>query len=412
VSISNEPATHLDRTEIPEAEYRDRARRLAVEVSARGLDAVVVWSKGGGTMDRYADVLYLTNHSSQFPHIQDVSPHWAGRAHSAVLVTSEGETVLFSDIADWRRDLVVADRVVVTLDLPKGIAEEVDARRLRHSRLGLIASESMVMGTWRRLQSWLPGVEWVHVDDVLERMRAIKSKSEISVIRKAVEVGDLVMGAMLEACVAGATEADVAAAGWSAAIRAGAAPYDLPGASGPHANNFSYGSLPSWSMRTLENGDLYHSDMYGAYHGYYFDYTRSTVVGGDPSPEQLAVMEGAIGVVEAVIDAIRPGVTFDQVYARGAEFLAKNGFDAGSSDDVVAGLGLAFPSFGHSLGLAWESPWIVPGNHAICEPNMYLAIEAAVGATGVGSAGFEQDILISSDGCEILPRLTPRWWER
>ena len=43
---------------------------------------------------------------------------------------------------------------------------------------------------------------------------------------------------------------------------------------------------------------------------------------------------------------------------------------------------------------------------------MYLAIEAAVGAPGVGSAGFEQDILISSDGCEILPRLTPRWWER
>jgi Xaa-Pro aminopeptidase len=77
---------------------------------------------------------------------------------------------------------------------------------------------------------------------------------------------------------------------------------------------------------------------------------------------------------------------------------------------VVSGLGQAFPSFGHSLGLAWEAPWIVPGNHARAEENMYLAVEAAVGLPGVGAAGFEQDVLITKDGVEVLPTLPARSW--
>jgi Xaa-Pro aminopeptidase len=243
-------------------------------------------------------------------------------------------------------------------------------------------------------------------------MRAIKSDAEIAIIREAVRCGDAIMSAMLDACVPGATEADVAAAGYDAGIRRGAAPYDLPGASGPNSNFFSHGSLPSWGMRTLEPGDLYHSDMYGAYHGYYYDYTRSTVVGREPSADQLRVLEGAIGAVEAVIEALRPGVTFDAAYERGAAYLRDNGFDAGTPDEVVSGLGQAFPSFGHSLGLAWESPWIVPGNPAPLEERMYLAVEAAVGLPGVGAAGFEQDVLIGRDGAEVLPALTPRWWDR
>jgi Xaa-Pro aminopeptidase len=385
---------------------------VAHEATARGLEGVLVWSKGGGTVDRYADVLYLTNHYTQFPHIPDLPPYWAGRAHAACIVTREGETILVSDIADWRRDLVVADRVVVDLDLTRGVAAVLGELGLDRTRVGLAAAETMVLGTWRLLRSRLPGVEWVPMDDVLERMRAIKTDAEIGVIREAVKVGDAIMTAMLETCVPGASEADVAAAGYHAGIVRGCAPYDLPGASGPNANAFAHGSLPSWSRRTLEPGDLYHSDMYGAYHGYYYDYTRSTVVGSEPTGDQTRVLEGAIGAVEAVIDALEPGTTFGAAYERGAAYLRDNGFDAGTTDDIVSGLGQAFPSFGHSLGLAWESPWIVPGNPASVEPNMYLAVEAAVGLPGIGAAGFEQDVLITANGAEVLPALTPRWWER
>jgi Xaa-Pro aminopeptidase len=400
----------VDRTEIAESEYRERAARVAGEATRRGLAATLVWSKGGGTLDRYADVLYLTNHYTQFPHIPDLAPHWAGRAHMACLVTSEGETILFSDISDWRRDIVVADRVVVSLDLPKAIADTLAELGLDRERVGLVAAESLVLGTWRRLRSQAPGVDWVPADDILERMRSVKSDAEVGIIREAVAVGDRIMAAMLDACEPGNTEADVAAAGYEVAIANGAAMYDLPGASGPNSSSFSHGNMPSWSMRTLREGDLWHSDMYGAYHGYYYDYTRSTVIGGQPSAEQREVLDGAIGVVEAVLTVLRPGVTADEAFQAGQRYMTESGFDAGTPDEVVAGLGQAFPSFGHSLGLAWESPWLVPGNGWKLEKNMYLAIEAAVGLPGVGSAGFEENVLITDDGVEVLSSVPKRRW--
>jgi Xaa-Pro aminopeptidase len=400
----------VDRTEISESEYRDRAARVADEASKRGLAATLVWSKGGGTVDRYADVLYLTNHYTQFPHIPDLVPHWAGRAHMACLVTSKGETILFSDIADWRRDIVVADRVVVSLDLPLAIANVLAELGLDRDRIGLVAAESLVVGTWRRLRSQAPGVDWVPADDILERMRAVKSDAEVGIIRRAVAIGDEIMAAMLDACEPGNSEADVAAAGYQVAIERGASMYDLPGASGPNASSFAHGNLPSWSMRTLNEGDLWHSDMYGAYHGYYYDYTRSMVVGSEPTDDQRRVLEGAIGAVEAVLAVLRPGVTMDEAFRAGQQFMADNGWDAGTHDEVVAGLGQAFPSFGHSLGLAWESPWIVPGNQWRFEKNMYLAIEASVGLPGVGSAGFEENILVTDDGIEVLSSVPKRRW--
>jgi Xaa-Pro aminopeptidase len=400
----------VDRTEIAPSEYRERARRVADEATKRGLAATLVWSKGGGTVDRYADVLYLTNHYTQFPHIPDLPPHWAGRAHMACIVTREGETILFSDIADWRRDIVVADRVVVALDLPVAIAGVLAELGLDRERIGLVAAESLVLGTWRRLRSQVPGVDWVPFDDVLERMRSVKSAAEVGIIREAVAVGDKIMGAMLDACEPGNTEADVAAAGYQAAITSGASMYDLPGASGPNSSSFSHGNLPSWSMRTLRVGDLWHSDMYGAYHGYYYDYTRSLVVGAAPTSEQLEVLEGAIGAVDAVLAVLRPGVTADAAFRAGQAYMSENGFDAGTADDVVAGLGQAFPSYGHSLGLAWESPWIVPGNDWKLQPNMYLAIEASVGLPGVGAAGFEENVLITADGVEVLSSVPKRRW--
>jgi Xaa-Pro aminopeptidase len=267
-----------------------------------------------------------------------------------------------------------------------------------------------VLGTWRRLRSQAPGVDWVPADDILERMRSVKSDAEVGIIRAAVGVGDQIMAAMLDACEPGNSEADVAVAGYQAAIANGAAMYDLPGASGPNSSSFSHGNLPSWSMRTLREGDLWHSDMYGAYHGYYYDYTRSMVVGAEPTAEQREVLDGAIGVVEAVLEVLRPGVTADEAFQAGQRYMTDNGFDAGTEDEVVAGLGQAFPSFGHSLGLAWESPWIVPGNGWTLEKNMYLAIEAAVGLPGVGSAGFEENVLITDDGVEVLSSVPKRRW--
>ena len=71
-------------------------RRIAAAKAARqaGLDGLLVCSRGGGTLDRYADVMYLTNHYSSFPFIPDVEGKWTGRAHSFLVLPVMGEPVL------------------------------------------------------------------------------------------------------------------------------------------------------------------------------------------------------------------------------------------------------------------------------------------------------------------------------
>jgi Xaa-Pro aminopeptidase len=397
-----------DRTEIPRREFQARAQRVAEEAAARDLDGVLVWSKGGATVDRYADVLYLTNHYSQVPHLPDVPPLWAGRSFSACFVSREGETTLLLDVFDWRRDIVVADDVLFSTDLPRAVADLLTGLTLQKARIGLAAAETMPLIGWQTLISHLPSVEWVPADDILERLRVIKSEAELNVLRLAAAVGGAAMTAMLEAVQPGATEAEVAAACVHTAVSLGAAPYSISMASGARSKHTHYGSLPSWSQRRLEQGDLWRADMYGSYHGYYYDFARSTVVGEAPSAAQLEVLEGAIGLIYAILDVLRVGVTFGDLYDAGMAFLREHDFE--QRDEDLASQQLVFPSFGHSIGLMWEGPWILPENPAPVEANMCLAVEGAVARDGVGGATFEQNVIVTDEGVELLSTTRPRPW--
>lgn len=385
------------RGDIAPEEFGARVARVRAEAWARGLDGVVVWSKGGGTLDHYADVMYLTNHYSMFPDIPDQAPHWVGHSNVAAVVPSNGELVLVSDVpAD--EELVVADRIEVVADVPAGVAAAIQASGLNGRRVGFAGSSAITLERWRLLAAAAPDIDWCRADDLLAGIRAVKSDAEIAVIREAVAVGDAVLGTMLDHAVSGATEAEVAASGYETAIRAGASLLDLPAASGPDGEHFARGTAPSWTTRGLEVGDIYHSDMYGSYHGYFFDFGRTTVVGREPDEAQLSLIDGAIAAVDAGIAALRPGNTFGDAYR------------AAAAELEGTALTVSFPSFGHALGLGIESPWLTPDNPAPVLANMHVAVEALVNLEGVGMGVHEENVLVTTDGPEILSTVPVRPW--
>jgi Xaa-Pro aminopeptidase len=388
-----------DRTGVSRHEFQERCSRVAAEAAERGLDAVLAWSRGGGSLDAYSNVLYLTNHYSVFPSIPDQPPHWDAHSLAAVLVTREGEAILVSDLSEWRRDLVTADRVIIADELPRATAQLIADLHLDRARIGLVGEQTISLASWRTLSARIPGVEFVKADDILEAMRSIKSEAEIGVIRQAGEIASAAMTAMMASCVPGATEAEVALSAYQTVIPRGGQIWDMPMASGPYANAFAFGSIPSWTTRRLEEGDFYSSDLYGAYHGYFFDFIRSTVVGGRASTAQIELIEAVTTACDAVIDGLRPGTTMGDAFDRGAAAVRDAGYD------------LAFPSLGHGLGLGLEWPWMFSGNPVPIEPNMYLAIEALVSVDGVGYGRFEENVLITPTGPEVLTRAPRRPWE-
>jgi Xaa-Pro aminopeptidase len=402
---------------IPRSEFGDRRARLAALAREHGLRAVLLWSKGGGTADLYGPVFYLSNHYTQFPQIADRPPYWAGRGHAALVVPVDGPATLISDIPDYRDDLVAVDDVRVGINVPQLTASVLEERGLHSGRIGLVARDYMVAGAYQDLMAALPHVEWVPAEPLFERVRMVKSANEIAIIRKACEIGSKVCATLMEAVEPGKTEADAMAEALYVLTREGGVMYDHPVASGPHSHNYAYGRLPSWDhRRRFEPGDLFHVDMYGAFEGYYYDMGRSTVAGRQATAEQKILLETALASVEASIAAVRPGATAGDVARAGFRCLEERGFRITTTKDEFdrageAALNMTFPSMGHGLGMWWELPWLTPDDETALKPNMILAIERAVGRAGVGAASYEDDVLVTETGCEVLTTTKKRWWE-
>ncbi|MGH7484656.1 MAG: hypothetical protein ACREMY_03500, partial [bacterium] len=56
---------------IQREEFLERQRRARTACQARGLDGLIVWGRCGGSQDKYADLLYLSNFYSHFPCLKD-----------------------------------------------------------------------------------------------------------------------------------------------------------------------------------------------------------------------------------------------------------------------------------------------------------------------------------------------------
>ena len=87
-------------------------------------------------------------------------------------------------------------------------------------------------------------------------------------------------------------------------------------ASGPEDGHLWWSRMPSWDwQRPYEAGDIVHPDVYGAVDGYFYDFVRSIVVGGQPTDGQLALLEAGIGCIHAGCAAAVSGARGKDVYA-------------------------------------------------------------------------------------------------
>jgi Xaa-Pro aminopeptidase len=400
---------------IQTSEYEQRWRAAQRECRALGLDGLVIWSRGGQTLDSYSDVFYLSGHYPRFGMAPDFPPHWVGRSHTALVLPVDDEPTLVVDTPDWRADLVaVADVRVAPTNVPATVGEVIAARGLRDSRLGLVAGSALLLSPYRHLLANTPAVEFVPADDLVHDLRVIKSPAELDLLRESFAVGRAVVEEIMRSALKpGTTEAEAVAAGYAAGIARGMAPHVAWTASGEFSHYVAYGQIPAWTTRTLAAGDLFHTDQGGAVAGYLHDFGRSCVVGGRPNEAQLEVLEAVIEAVEAGVAVLRPGATGAEIFDAVERVIREHGMaddqqDADAEDanrffDV-------FPPHGHGMGVGWEWPWFIPGEERTVQPGMCLAVEAMVGRPGVGCAYHEDVYIVHDTGLELLTTTPKRFW--
>jgi Xaa-Pro aminopeptidase len=102
-----------------------------------------------------------------------------------------------------------------------------------------------------------------------------------------------------------------------------------------------------------------------------------------------------------MVAAIRPGITVRELVAIGDRHTEAFGGETSQ-------LARQWPLYGHGNGLFFEAPTISirVGNDAdfVLRENMVISIEVFFSKAGVGDAGFENNVIVTGNGAELLSR--------
>jgi len=235
--------------------------------------------------------------------------------------------------------------------------------------------------------------DFIPADDCVSTLRMIKEESELTAMRKAVQIAEQALTATLPYVRIGLSERELAAELTLQLFRAGCDPQlafspivsSGPNSANPHATP---------SDRTLTSGDFLVIDWGASYEGYLSDITRTYAI-GKMEPELIRISK-------VVMEANLAG-----------QKSAKRGIAVGNVDkatrDVVetAGYGKYFTHrTGHGLGMeGHEEPYIRAGNPMLLEPGMTFTIEPGIYLPGRNGVRIEDDVVITDTGAECLTNL-------
>jgi Xaa-Pro aminopeptidase len=390
----------------PQDEYEARWRKVTAGLERRGLETAVIWGRSGGNFERCGDVLYLTNyygtHSGQGLDTQ-VS---TARGFAAVIFRIGETPELIADEPGPNPDLLATDRVTSSRNTIQGTADALVKRGIK-GPVALVGSDFLPMKYWPMLQAGTPGIDWRVEDELVREARLIKSARELDAVR---EGGRIVSGALdrlVEGLIAGKSEAEAAGDAAREVVRGGGHVHMIPCNHGDLLHYFTRDPLNGYSHDAPRPGELVRGWVYGPmFQGYWLDPGRTAVAGARPSNAQRDLVEACVGVVDKLIARIKPGVGLVELGAYGDRLVAEFG---GEKDQAAE----KWPHYGHGLGLFFEKPYIstvmgVPG--AKFEEGIVMGVEAFLTRGGVGSAGYEQNIIVGKNGAELVTTTAPVWW--
>jgi Xaa-Pro aminopeptidase len=272
-------------------------------------------------------------------------------------------------------------------------------KKLQSKRLGIEGAYMPVNRANDLGRSLGEAVSLVPTDGIVERLRIVKDAHEIEMLRKGGQLLSVVAADVLKEVKSGMKEQEFAARIDWRIKNAGfeRCSFETIVASGPNA------ALPHAHAgeRVMRDGDLVVLDFGGVYGGYCVDLTR-TVALGPPDGEMARVYGAVLEAQRAAIAAVRPGVRAGDIDAAARDTLGRHKLAEAFGHSTGHGLGVEIhetPRIGPRREATVGGP--APADTAI-EPGMVFTIEPGAYLPGWGGVRIEDDVLVTSDGVEVL----------
>lgn len=371
---------------ISDKEYDERKQRAAALTSDAGYDVLLVNS----TEADYANVRYFSDYWPIF-EIAGVAISPAGKACTLIGLESENYAKDRSRIQNIH--MLIEYRESADPQYPgskpsnfKKAFESIGVFNPKRIGIGgyLVTTAPVLDG----LRKEFPDAEIIRADDIMVKMRSIKSEAEILCQKKAFEISEIAVQAVLDKIQPGMTELQVCGIVQQAIYMNGAEYEGMPQyvLSGPNSRH----AISRPTHRTIEKGDLVQLNLSALVSGY------SSGVGvpvcmGKMTPEMNDLVNFGLEVHNTTIEKLKAGIVAGDVAKWHYNYFVENG----RADNFLYG-----PC--HGLGMIEvEPPWMETSSEYLLEENMTFQVDSFFYSDDFGLR-WENGGRITSDGFELF----------
>lgn len=261
---------------------------------------------------------------------------------------------------------------------------------------GKIGVDILPYEVYLNLKKILPDIEFEDISKMWMDLTCVKLPEEIGLIKEACEIVEIGLNAAMEALKPGITEIELAAAGEYAMRKENSEflPMLTDIASGYNSCIFSRVASP----KRIRHGEMVIADFGAVYKGYTAEFCRTFFCGKNPSKEQKRVFQVCYKAHMKTIEAIKPGITCEELDAIPRRIIEEEGL----------GLYQSKWASGHQIGFALHGePLISKGVKVSLVPNMVINIEPRVtmyDRFDVGGSMQEDCLLVTENGHELLSK--------
>ncbi|MEW6334612.1 MAG: Xaa-Pro peptidase family protein [Thermodesulfobacteriota bacterium] len=365
-----------------------RIEKIRAEMAREGMDALILFSP-----------IHLYYYSGYYPH-RPIYPTDVFRLFPLVIPKS-GEpfhivaknVLRFLKEESWIQKRFIYDEFLTNAE--EFIAKVFKDEGLAGAKIG-IEEDVLVLFTMENLKRLMPGMTFGRASRMLLEARDIKDDTEIALIQGAVDVTVIGYETAFREIKPGRTEKEVAAICEYEMKKAGAEWFieESQVLSGERSKLVRARS----SENVIKQGDLILMDMAAVVNSYGSDISRTVVV-GKATAKQKDFAAMMLEVFDATLDYIKPGVVASDVDTFVREAFGKHGYGPENQAHLI----------GHGLGLDFhENPIIKPGSKTVFKPGMVFALEPAVADPEFGTMRFEENVLVTETGTQVLSSRLPR----
>ncbi len=280
-------------------------------------------------------------------------------------------------------------------------------------------NQSVMMGEWLKARNWkapkigftryfislkdylclreaAPDMVVSDIATVCYELRSVKDKGEIEKMRVAGKTLAAGMQAAINCVKPGMMEVEVLAEAECAMIKAGSQGSSFRMQVLTHSRQMH--KHPYASRALLENNAPVVIHLGASCEGYTAKMCR-TVFLGKPDPETVKIYETLKTAQKITIDALRPGVTCGEIYAKAAEYVASQGYEKyWVMDHIGYGVGIRQSEF---------YPIIAKNSSTVLEENMVVdLLLPSIYVPRLGGPRITDTVLIKDDGVEYLTQFS------